>query len=406
MALHLLKHCISSLKGRVLDNSFQIVGSRFYRPDVSKHGTSGGTGTKVIDLRSDTVTRPSMNMRAAMASAEVGDDVYGEDPTVNALQKSVASLFGKEAALFVPSGTMGNLIGVLSHCRSRGEEIILGHKCHLLLYEQGGVAQIGGVHPRTVWNQKDGTMNLDDLAGAIRDEDPHYPRTRLICLENTHNACGGKVLPRAYLSDVRALATENGIGVHLDGARFCNALAEYDDDPKDVAACFDSISICLSKGLGAPVGSLLVGSQDLISFGIRLRKVLGGGMRQAGVIAAAGQIAIDSGRKRLNEDHKHAKMLASCIADLSSPLVSIDPTTVHSNIVISDVNTNLVDPGKILERLAAVDEEFPIPVRAGGMSASDIRFVTHVDVSLEDIDYAMEKITKTIKELEISLKSK
>lgn len=335
-----------------------------------------------------------------MASAQVGDDVYGEDPTVISLQNSAASLLGKDAALFVPSGTMGNLIGVLSHCRSRGEEIILGHKCHLLLYEQGGVAQIGGVNPRAVWNQKDGTMKLDEIAGAIRDDDPHYPRTRLICLENTHNACGGKVLPRSFLTDVRALATEKGLHVHVDGARFFNALAEYDEDPKDVAASFDSISICLSKGLGAPVGSLLVGNHDLISFGVRLRKVLGGGMRQSGVIAAAGQIAIDSGRKRLKEDHTHAKMLASCISSLSSPLISIDPSSVHSNIVICDVNTNLVDPGKILESLAAIDNQFLISVRAGGMSASDIRFVTHVDVSLEDIKYSMEKIEKTIKDLE------
>lgn len=400
MAFQLLKHCLNKI---VSSNAGTVnLWRRCYRPDASNN-VCAWDGTKVIDLRSDTVTRPSALMRAEMAAAEVGDDVYGEDPTVTALQNKAASFLGKEAALFVPSGTMGNLIGVLSHCRSRGEEVILGHKCHLLLYEQGGMAQIGGVHPRAVWNLKDGTMALDDLAGAVRDDDPHYPRTRLICLENTHNACGGKVLPRTFLSDVRALATEKGVGVHLDGARFFNALAEYDEDPRDVAASFDSLSICLSKGLGAPVGSVLVGSQDLISFGIRLRKVLGGGMRQAGVIAAAGLVAIEDGRKRLREDHKHAKMLASCIADLSSPLISIDPSTVHSNIVICDVDTKLVDPGDILERLSAVDENFPVPVRAGGMSAADIRFVTHVDVSPEDIDFAMGKIAKTIKDLETSL---
>jgi len=265
------------------------------------------------------------------------------------------------------------------------------------------MAQIGGVHPRAVWNQKDGTMDLEEIAGAIRDEDPHYPRTRLICLENTHNACGGKVLPRQFLSDVRALATEKGLRVHLDGARFFNALAEYDESPAEVAASFDSMSVCLSKGLGAPVGSLLVGSQDLIDFGIRLRKVLGGGMRQAGVLAAAGLIAIDKGRRRLTEDHKHAKMLASCIADLRSPLISIDPASVHSNIVICDVNTKLVDPSEILRRLAQTDENSQVSIRAGGMSASDIRFVTHVDVSAADLQIAMAKIEKTIKELEDSL---
>jgi len=397
----LRRYFVSRLRHDVFLNRLRCSGSRSYRPDVT--GRHAADDARVIDLRSDTVTQPSALMRVAMAEAEVGDDVYGEDPTVAALQKKASDLFGKESALFVPSGTMGNLIGVMSHCRSRGEELILGHKCHLLLYEQGGVAQIGGVHPRAVWNKKDGTMELKDIEDAVRDEDPHYPRTRLICLENTHNACGGKVLPRAFLSDVRALATEKGLGVHLDGARFFNALAEYDEDPRDVAACFDSLSVCLSKGLGAPVGSLLVGSEDLVTFGIRLRKVLGGGMRQVGVLAAAGQIAIDAGRRRLKEDHKHAKMLASCIADLSSPLISIDPSTVHSNIVICDVDVKTVDPAEILRRLAVVDDKFQVSIRAGAMSASDIRFVTHVDVSYEDLQIAMLKIEKTIKELEKTL---
>jgi len=397
----LRRYFFSRLRDDILQNRLRCSGSRSYRPDVTARHTADDA--RVIDLRSDTVTQPSALMRVAMAEAEVGDDVYGEDPTVAALQKKAADLFGKESALFVPSGTMGNLIGVMSHCRSRGEEIILGHKCHLLLYEQGGVAQIGGVHPRAVWNKKDGTIDLKEIDDAVRDEDPHYPRTRLICLENTHNKCGGKVLPRAFLSDVRALATEKGLGVHLDGARFFNALAEYDEDPRDVAAAFDSLSVCLSKGLGAPVGSLLVGSEDLVTFGIRLRKVLGGGMRQAGVIAAAGQIAMDAGRRRLKEDHKHAKMLASCIADLSSPLISIDPSTVHTNIVICDVDVKTVDPAEILRRLAVVDDKFQVSIRAGAMSASDIRFVTHVDVTHEDVQIAMLKIEKTIQELEKTL---
>ncbi len=239
-----------------------------------------------IDLRSDTVTRPTPAMRQAMADAVVGDDVYGEDPTIRRLEEMVAARLGKEAAVFVPSGTMGNLVSVLSHC-GRGDELILGDQSHIFHYEQGGSAAVGGVHPRPLPNHADGTIDLNQIEDAIRSDNEHYPVTRLIALENTHNRCGGAVLTPEYVDSVGALAQAHGLKLHVDGARLWNAAVALHETPARLVAAADSVSVCFSKGLAAPVGSAVAGSHAFIRQARRMRKQVGGGMRQAGVLAAA-----------------------------------------------------------------------------------------------------------------------
>jgi len=283
-----------------------------------------------IDLRSDTVTKPTPEMRDAMARAEVGDDVYGEDPTVNRLEARAAELLGKQAGLYVPSGTMGNLAAVLTHC-GRGSEIILGEKAHTFLYEVGGISALGGIHPHTIPNQADGTLKLDDIRGAVRGEDIHDPPTRLILLENTHNRCGGVVLSPAYTRQVAAMAAERGLKVHLDGARIFNAAAALDVDPAELTDPVDSVMFCLSKGLSAPVGSVLCGSREFIDRARKTRKMLGGGMRQAGVIAAAGLYALENVRPRLIEDHRRAQALAAGLKEV--PGLVLDPPQPATNMV-------------------------------------------------------------------------
>jgi threonine aldolase len=285
---------------------------------------------RVIDLRSDTVTKPTAAMRAAMEAAEVGDDVYGEDPTVNRLEAMVAEMLGMEAAVFVASGTMGNLISVLSHC-GRGDEMILGDYAHIFRAEQGGGAALGGVHPHTVRNQADGTLDLKDVAAAIRAYDPHNPITRLICLENTQNFCGGRPLPAEYMDAAGELAHERGLKLHVDGARLWNAAVALNVSPARLVKAADSVSVCLSKGLGAPVGSVVAGSAEFIEKARRNRKVVGGAMRQAGVLAAAGIVAVTEMVERLADDHANAKRLAEGLAQIDG--IEIDPSTVETNIV-------------------------------------------------------------------------
>ncbi len=256
-----------------------------------------------IDLRSDTVTLPTPAMRQAMAEAEVGDDVYGEDPTVNRLQQLAASLVGKEAGLFVPSGTMSNLAAVLAHC-NRGDEVILGNKSHTYLFEGGGLSALGGVHSCQIPNQPDGTLALEDIQNAIRPNDIHQPPTRLVCLENTHNRCGGVALSPEYTRQVAELARQHNLSLHLDGARLFNAAVAQGVRAKELAGPADSVSICLSKGLSAPVGSVLCGSKEFIQRALRIRKQLGGGMRQAGILAAAGIVALETMVERLADDHR------------------------------------------------------------------------------------------------------
>ncbi|HLF89139.1 MAG TPA: low-specificity L-threonine aldolase [Anaerolineales bacterium] len=323
----------------------------------------------MIDLRSDTVTHPTPAMREAMARAEVGDDVYGEDPTVNRLQEMAAEMLDKDAGLFVPSGTMGNLAAILAHC-GRGDEIILGHIAHTFLYEAGGIAALGGVHPRTVQNQPDGTLALDELRAAIRADDAHYPPTRLIALENTHNRCAGSVLTVEYGQAVRALAGEHGLKMHLDGARLFNAAVALSVPAKALAEPFDSVTFCLSKALCAPVGSVIVGSQEFIHRTHRARKQLGGGMRQAGVLAAAGIIALETMVDRLAEDHARAQLLASKLAEL--PGILLDSGMPQSNMVYISLTDEISLGGKqFREKMGEYG------VKIGQVGPRRYRLVTH-----------------------------
>ncbi len=283
-----------------------------------------------VDLRSDTVTQPTPAMRDAMARAKVGDDVFGEDPTINQLEDLAASMTGKEAGLFMPSGTMSNLAAILAQCE-RGDEVILGDKAHTVLFEAGGISALGGIHSRQVPNQADGTLDLQDIVAVIRSDDIHFPITRLISLENTHNRCGGTVLSAAYTQSVGNLAHERGIKLHIDGARLFNAAIAQGVSAAELAAPADSVCICLSKGLCAPVGSVVCGSANFIRLARRIRKQLGGGMRQAGVLAAAGIVALETMVDRLAEDHLRARRLARGLGGING--LMLDPGTPHTNMI-------------------------------------------------------------------------
>ncbi len=283
-----------------------------------------------IDLRSDTVTQPTPEMREAMRRAEVGDDVYGEDPTVNRLQEMAAERMGKEAGLFVASGTMGNLIGVLSHCQ-RGDEVIVGKKNHVFVHEAGGISALGGVHSCQLPNQPDGSLLLEDVAAAIRPDDLHEPVTRLLCLENTHNGCGGVYQTPGYMRQAVEFAHARGLSIHLDGARIFNAAVAQGVKAIELAGPADSVTFCLSKGLCAPVGSVLCGTKPFIAKARRLRKMVGGGMRQAGILAAAGIVALESMVDRLAEDHARAKSLADGLRRV--PGLVLDPDTPATNMI-------------------------------------------------------------------------
>ncbi len=326
---------------------------------------------KPIDLRSDTVTKPTGAMRAAMAAAELGDDVFGDDPTVNALQAGIASMLGKEAALFTPTGTQSNLCGLMAHCQ-RGDEYIVGQMAHTYRWEGGGAAVLGSIQPQPLVQQPDGAMSLSDIEAAIKPDDAHFARTRLLALENTW---GGQVLPAAYVQAATDLAHRRGLATHLDGARLFNAAVASRVAPIDLVRGFDSVSVCFSKGLGAPAGSALVGSKELIARAHRVRKMLGGGMRQAGVLAAAALHALDHHVERLADDHAHARALAEGLAGL--PGVTVQPP--QTNIVFVDLTP---------ERAAGVVER----LRAAGVLCTGLyrlRFVTHLDVSPEDIARAV-----------------
>ncbi len=292
----------------------------------------------MIDLRSDTVTKPTPEMWDVIAKAEVGDDVYGEDPSVNKLEEESARLLGKEAGLFVPSGTMGNLAAVLTHC-GRGSEIILGNKAHTFLYEVGGIAALGGIHSHILPNQKDGTLKIEDIKGAIRKDDIHDPPTRLITLENTHNRCGGVALSVEYTRAVAAIARENQLKFHLDGARLFNAAATLDVAPAVLVEPVDSVMFCLSKGLGAPVGSILCGDREFVRRARKTRKMLGGGMRQAGMIAAAGLFALQNHLPLLKEDHLRALKLAHGLGEING--LNLEDQKPPSNMVYLNLDPQL-----------------------------------------------------------------
>jgi threonine aldolase len=343
---------------------------------------------KTIDLRSDTITLPTPAMREAIYKAELGDDVFGEDPTVNRLEKMSAERMGKEAALLVASGTMGNLACVLTHCR-RGEEVILGDLSHTFLYEAGGISALGGIHPHTVKNQPDGTMTLEDIEKAIRGDNVHFPRTRLICLENTHNRCNGTALSLDYTNSVASLAKKHGLSVHLDGARIFNAAIALGVDVKELVAKVDSVSFCLSKGLSAPVGSVICGSREFIAEAKRIRKILGGGMRQAGIIAAAGIAALEDMVDRLKEDHENAQRLAQGIAGISG--LSIEPEKVQTNIIYFEVNEDRMTAKELVAKLNKKG------VKMLSLEARQLRAVTHYGISTEDIDAALKALSEAMK---------
>ncbi|MEA3345634.1 MAG: low-specificity L-threonine aldolase [Chloroflexota bacterium] len=333
---------------------------------------------KAIDLRSDTVTKPTPEMREAMYRAEVGDDVYEEDPTMNRLQEMSAERLGKEAALFVASGTMGNLISLLTYC-GRGDEFIIGDLAHTFLYETGGSAALGGIHPHTIPNQPDGTLRLDDVEAAIRSENIHFPRTRLVCLENTHNRCGGTVLTPEYTSAVCELAHAHGLRIHLDGARIFNAAIALGVDVRKLTRSVDSVMFCLSKGLSAPVGSLLCGSEEFIGEARRMRKMVGGGMRQVGILAAAGIVALEKMVDRLAEDHETGRQLAEGIA--ATPGLTIDLQRVQTNIVIF----GLADEVEMTTQgfVAALAQR---GVKLNAIGDRRFRAVTHYGITAEDIE--------------------
>jgi len=341
---------------------------------------------KIIDLRSDTVTQPTPEMREAMYRAELGDDVYGEDPTVNRLEQMGAERLGKEAALFVVSGTMGNLVALLTHC-GRGDEVILGDRSHTFLFEQGGMAALGGIIPHTVPNQPDGTMRLEDIEGAIRGDDVHFPRTRLICLENTHNVCNGTPITARYTAQAAQVARDHSLRVHVDGARIFNAAAALDVDVRELVRDVDSVQVCLSKGLCAPVGSLVCGSAEFIAEARRARKVVGGGMRQAGVLAAAGIVALEQIADRMGEDHARAKRLAAGFAEI--PGLDVGP-----------VVTNILYFG-LAEQVSKTPEEVVAGlaergVRVLGRVGGRFRAVTHHWISDEDVERTIQAMREVI----------
>jgi len=333
---------------------------------------------KIIDLRSDTVTHPTPAMREAMARAEVGDDVYGEDPTVNRLEEMAAERMGKEAGLFVASGTMGNLIAVLVHCQ-RGEEAIMGHLGHTFLFEAGGVSALGGVFVNTLPNQPDGSIALSDLENAIRGADIHQPISRLIILENTHNRCGGTVLDGEYTRRVGELAHRHGLKLHLDGARIFNAAAALHVPPSELSDAADSVTFCLSKGLCAPVGSVLCGSRDFIARARRVRKMLGGGMRQAGVLAAAGIVALEQMTARLEEDHRRARRLAEGLFQIPGlqPAFGMPQT----NMVFVSLREEIAKTAK-----EVAEELSQRGIRVGVTASKTFRLVLHYWISDEDVE--------------------
>ncbi|MEW1561485.1 low-specificity L-threonine aldolase [Streptomyces sp. NPDC093509] len=353
---------------------------------ANETGAADRASGRPVDLRSDTVTRPSDAMRRAMAEAEVGDDVFGDDPTVNALQERIAGLLGFEDALFVSSGTQSNLCALLTHC-GRGDEYIAGQMAHLYRWEGGGAAVLGGIQPQPLPHRADGTLDPQDIAGAVKPDDPHFARTRLLCLENT---IGGRAVSPDYLKTATGLARDHGLATHLDGARLFNAAVASGGDPyaqaRLIAGHFDSVSVCFSKGLGAPVGSALVGSREFVNGARRWRKVLGGGMRQAGVLAAAALHALDHHVARLADDHAHAALFADGLKDLEG--LTIEPS--GTNMVFA-TSAPGIDTDDLSDRLA----------RRGLLCAGypgQLRFVFHLDVTRADTERAVRIARETLAE--------
>jgi threonine aldolase len=344
---------------------------------------------EVIDLRSDTVTRPTEAMRRAMAEAPVGDDVYGEDPTVNRLQERAAELLDKEAALFVPSGTMGNLASILTHCK-RGDEVILGKLSHTYLYEGGGISALGGIHSCQIPNLADGSLSLEDIRSAVRSADAHQPITRLIVLENTHNRCGGAILDVEYTRSVGQLAREYGLNLHIDGARLFNAAVGLGVSARDLVEAADSVTFCLSKALCAPVGSVICGTRDFIDRVHRIRKQLGGGMRQAGILAAAGIVALDTMVERLAEDHVRALNLARRLSALPGLMLPLGYP--QSNMVFPELAGHVPMNAQELKK-----KLYDQGVLIGAVDARRMRLVTHYWIDDAMIERAIEAFSTILR---------
>ncbi|XP_014408049.2 LOW QUALITY PROTEIN: probable low-specificity L-threonine aldolase 2 [Camelus ferus] len=367
-------------------------------------GSLAGVLTHVVDLRSDTVTKPGPAMRHAMAEAVVGDDDYGEDPTVRELQAKAAELLGVERTLFVPTNTMANLISVMCHCRRRGSQLLLGQECHLHVYEQGGVAQIAGVHSHPLPDLPHGTLDLAELERLITRGlgSPYHPVCELICLENTHSSSGGRVLPIKYLRQVHLLARSYGVRVHLDGARLMNAAVALRVPPARIVEHCDSVSLCFSKGLGAPVGALVGGPKDFIEDAWRLRKALGGGMRQAGVLAAAALVGLADTEEVLLRDHQNAQRFAKGLQELASPVCSVD-TPVETNMVM--VRVDGLPPEKLCRQLQAVSADevaqtgHAVRVLLFPWTKRSVRAVWHRDVSVQDTELALRKWAFVLRQL-------
>ncbi|CAH2010728.1 unnamed protein product [Acanthoscelides obtectus] len=356
---------------------------------------------RIVDLRSDTISKPTQAMREAMYTAIVGDNVYGEDPTVDELEQKAAELLGKEDALFVCSGTMANLIAIMVHCNKRGSELISGDRSHTFRFEQGGSAQIAGVQTALVKNNEDGTFSLDELRERIRkNPDMHEPKTSLIVVENTHNLCGGKVLPLDWLEKVGFIAAEHNIPVHMDGARLMNAAVYLKVPPRRVVKDVDTVCFCLSKGLGCPVGAVLVGSKSFINEAKHARKALGGGWRQAGILAAAGLVALDSMIDRLQVDHDHTFKIARAIYSMKSNIFKADLSTVQTNIVIMYIDRTKVEIRELQRRLQTVLETDTVKasVRCSSLNWDCVRFVLYHEITSEDVQLVCEKIQLVISE--------
>jgi len=345
----------------------------------------------LVDLRSDTITKPSLGMRNAMAQAEVGDDVFRDDPTVLALEARMAALAGKEAALFVASGTMGNLICVMAHCQDRSSELLVGDKAHISVYEQGGVAQLGGVHPRTLTNRSDGTFCLQELEDKVRDNDQHLPVTSLVAIENSHNKCGGAALPLDWLAELGRTCRRLQLPLHCDGARIFNSAVSQGKTIAELLEDCDSASICLSKGLGCPVGSVIVGSKQLMDRAFRLRKVLGGGMRQVGVLAAAGLYALDHQISRLSEDHRLAQILANVITRIGDNRLLVRST--DTNIVLVWVQPQLCSPSVVVRELA---KEGILSLQIG---KTEFRLTLHCDVTPAQVEVAAKGLALVLERI-------
>ncbi|MFS0647167.1 low-specificity L-threonine aldolase [Siminovitchia sp. 179-K 8D1 HS] len=335
-----------------------------------------------IDLRSDTVTVPTQKMRDAMRDAVVGDDVYGEDPTINQLERLAAEIVGKEAALFVTSGTQGNQVAVLSHTQ-RGDEVILEEHSHIFYHETAGLATIAGVQARTI-KGVNGQMPIPEIVSAVREDDVHCPSTALICLENTHGDSGGRILPLSYMEEVFQVSRQYQIPVHLDGARLFNAAIGLGVDPKEMTKYTDSVQFCLSKGLSAPMGSILAGPKEYIKRARKWRKMLGGGTRQAGIVGAAGIIALEEMVDRLQEDHIHAKALAEGLACIDG--IDIDAEGVETNMIMFFIDKLGVDAGEFIRQLNKFD------ILANPSGPFRIRFVTHRGITKDDIDRTIEAV--------------